>query len=102
MFRTVMQDADFVHLPMLAVPVPSIAQTTEGPEDERAALLGQVTRCTRGINYLGLPSIAVPCGFTSGRLPASFQLVGRPFSEGTLLRAADGYQRMTAFHTMSP
>lgn len=99
---TVMQHADMVHLPTLAVPVPSIAQTTEGPEDERAALLGQVTRCTRGINYLGLPSIAVPCGFTSGRLPASFQLVGRPFSEGTLLRAADGYQRMTAFHTMSP
>jgi aspartyl-tRNA(Asn)/glutamyl-tRNA(Gln) amidotransferase subunit A len=44
-------------------------------------------------NLAGLPAISVPCGFTAGGLPIGLQLTGRSFDEGTLLRAADAYER---------
>jgi aspartyl-tRNA(Asn)/glutamyl-tRNA(Gln) amidotransferase subunit A len=97
-----MGEADCVHLPTLPVPVPSIAETTTGSPAEIAGKIARVTHCTRGINYLGLPSVAVPCGFTPDGLPASFQLVGRPYDEAVLLRAADAYQRRTDWHHAVP
>ena len=57
---------------------------------------------TVSANLTGLPSISVPCGFSSSRLPIGFQLTGRAFDEATLLRAADAYQRDTEFHTEVP
>jgi aspartyl-tRNA(Asn)/glutamyl-tRNA(Gln) amidotransferase subunit A len=57
---------------------------------------------TVSANLTGLPSISVPCGFSSSRLPIGFQLTGRAFDEATLLRAADAYQRDTTFHTEVP
>jgi len=57
---------------------------------------------TVSANLTGLPSISVPCGFSSSRLPIGFQLTGRAFDEATLLRAADAYQRDTTFHTEAP
>jgi aspartyl-tRNA(Asn)/glutamyl-tRNA(Gln) amidotransferase subunit A len=56
---------------------------------------------TVSANLTGLPSISVPCGFSSG-LPIGIQLTGRAFDEATLLRAADAYQRDTAFHAEAP
>jgi aspartyl-tRNA(Asn)/glutamyl-tRNA(Gln) amidotransferase subunit A len=70
----------------------------DGPSDVRAALL----RYTRPFNLSGHPVCSVPCGFTAGGLPIGMQLVGRPFDEATVLRAADAYQRLTDFHTRRP
>ncbi|WP_131735486.1 amidase [Actinomadura roseirufa] len=53
-------------------------------------------------NAAGLPAAAVPCGFTSAGLPLSFQVVGRPFGESTVLRVADVYQRHTDWHLRVP
>lgn len=97
-----MGGADMVHIPTLAVPVPTISETTEGAPADVAAAIGKVTHCTRGINYLGLPSLSLPCGFAGNGLPAAFQLVGRPFGEATLLRAGDAYQRRTDHHFQVP
>lgn len=94
--------ADMVHMPTLPVPVPSIAEATAGTLEEQGVVLSRVTTMTRGINYVGLPSLSVPCGFTANGLPAAFQLVGRPFAEPVLLRAGDAYQRRTDFHTRLP
>jgi aspartyl-tRNA(Asn)/glutamyl-tRNA(Gln) amidotransferase subunit A len=62
----------------------------------------RLVRCTAPFNYLGLPALSVPCGFTGNGLPASFQLVGRPFSEATLLRAAQSFERATDWHRRAP
>jgi aspartyl-tRNA(Asn)/glutamyl-tRNA(Gln) amidotransferase subunit A len=100
--ETAFAGADLVHLPALTVPVPTIAETT-GPDGAHASrTLAALTHCTRGINYLGLPAVSIPAGFTSNGLPCAFQLVGRPFAEAMLLRAADAYQRDTQWHRTAP
>ena len=70
----------------------------DGPSDVRTALL----RFTRPFNFSGHPVCALPCGFTQTGLPVGMQLVGRPFDEATVLRAADAFQRLTDFHTRRP
>jgi aspartyl-tRNA(Asn)/glutamyl-tRNA(Gln) amidotransferase subunit A len=54
------------------------------------------------VNYLGVPALALPCGFDPGGLPFGLQLIGRPFSEPLLLRAGAAYQRETGWHTRAP
>jgi aspartyl-tRNA(Asn)/glutamyl-tRNA(Gln) amidotransferase subunit A len=53
-------------------------------------------------NLAGLPAVAVPCGFSSTGLPLSMQIVGKPFAEGTVLKVADAYQRLTGWHLEVP
>ena len=57
---------------------------------------------TRPINYLGLPSVSVPCGLDSNGLPIGFQIQGRPFAEARVLKIADAYQRDTDWHRRLP
>jgi aspartyl-tRNA(Asn)/glutamyl-tRNA(Gln) amidotransferase subunit A len=57
---------------------------------------------TRAINYMGLPSVSVPCGFDSKGLPIGFQIQGRPFAEARVLKVADAYQRDTDWHERVP
>jgi aspartyl-tRNA(Asn)/glutamyl-tRNA(Gln) amidotransferase subunit A len=52
-------------------------------------------------NLAGIPGISVPCGLAGG-LPVGLQLLGRPFDETTLLRAAHGYQSATRHHLARP
>lgn len=42
---------------------------------------------------IGLPAISIPAGFTPDGLPVGLELLGTPFSEGTLLRISYAYER---------
>src|SRR5439155_513704 len=53
------------------------------------------------VNLAGLPGISVPCGFPGG-LPVGLQLIGKPFDEATVLRAAHAYEQTTEWHTRRP
>ena len=53
-------------------------------------------------NLTGSPTLALPCGFSSSGLPLSFQLSGRAFEEGTVLRVGHAYEQATAWHTRRP
>jgi aspartyl-tRNA(Asn)/glutamyl-tRNA(Gln) amidotransferase subunit A len=59
---------------------------------------------TVSANLAGLPAISIPCGFvqTEARLPVGLQLTGRMFDEGTILRVADAYERVTTWHKETP
>lgn len=94
--------ADLALLPAISIPVPTIAATTEGAPADVAAVIGKLTHCTRGLNYLGLPAASVPCGFDNAGLPVSFQLVGRPYHEATILGMVDAYQGVTDWHLRVP
>lgn len=45
--------------------------------------------------HTGQPAITVPMGFTKSGLPAGLQLLGRPFSEPTLLKLAYAFENAT-------
>jgi aspartyl-tRNA(Asn)/glutamyl-tRNA(Gln) amidotransferase subunit A len=53
-------------------------------------------------NATGLPTLALPCGFTSSGLPLSFQLAAQPFAEGLVLRVGHAYEQATPWHTRRP
>jgi aspartyl-tRNA(Asn)/glutamyl-tRNA(Gln) amidotransferase subunit A len=57
---------------------------------------------TTPANLAGLPAIAVPAGFDAEGLPLSLQLVGRPFDEPRLLRAARAHEREAAIAVEAP
>ena len=57
---------------------------------------------TFSANITGQPAITVPCGLSNTGLPIGFQLLGRPFAEGTLFRLARGYERMHKWYALSP
>jgi Asp-tRNA(Asn)/Glu-tRNA(Gln) amidotransferase A subunit family amidase len=63
---------------------------------------GAITANTRAINYMGLPSVSVPCGFDSKGLPIGFQIQGRPFAEARVLKVAHAYQQDTDWHKRVP
>ena len=64
--------ADLILTPVLAIPVPTIAETTGRTGKAYLDMVVAITRNTKVVNYLGLPAIGVPCGFTSNGLPTSF------------------------------
>ncbi len=99
---TCLQGCDLTHLPTLVVHTPTIAATTEGEPATVMKAIARVTHATRGINYLGLPALSVPAGLSAAGLPLAFQLVGRPFAEAVLLKAADAFQRDTDWHRRRP
>ncbi|MGE0723799.1 MAG: amidase [Alphaproteobacteria bacterium] len=100
--QAVFSRADVMLTPMLATQVPTLAATDAqvSPEATRAA--AAVARNTRPINYLGLPALGFPGGFSSNGLPIGLQLVGRPFDEATLFRVGHAYQRETRWHIRLP
>jgi aspartyl-tRNA(Asn)/glutamyl-tRNA(Gln) amidotransferase subunit A len=93
---------DAVIAPVSPVPAPTIAESDVGNSPDAEAVIQRLTRFTRPVNYLGLPSLAVPSGFTRGGLPVGMQLIGRSFDEATLLGIGAAFQRATDFHERVP
>jgi len=93
---------DAVIAPVSPVPAPTIAESDIGNTPGAEAVIQRLTRFTRPVNYLGLPSLAIPSGFTKSGLPVAMQLIGRSFDEATLLTIGGGFQRATDFHARVP
>jgi aspartyl-tRNA(Asn)/glutamyl-tRNA(Gln) amidotransferase subunit A len=99
-------DAAFQNFDVLASPVsPTPAfRLGEKVDDPFQMYLSDV--CTLPINIAGLPAISVPAGFVDGpdgqRLPVGLQIIGRPFDEETVLRAAYAFQEATEWHKARP
>ena len=100
--QAVFSKVDLILTPILPMAVPTVAETSGRTGKAYLDMVVALTRNTKVINYLGLPAISVPCGFTANGLPTAFQLVGRPLQEAALLRAADRYQQATDWHTREP
>jgi aspartyl-tRNA(Asn)/glutamyl-tRNA(Gln) amidotransferase subunit A len=93
---------DAVIAPVAPVPAPTIVESDVGNSPNAEAVIQRLTRFTRPINYLGLPSLALAAGFTRGGLPVAMQWIGRSFDEAMLLRIGAAFQRATDFHTRVP
>jgi aspartyl-tRNA(Asn)/glutamyl-tRNA(Gln) amidotransferase subunit A len=93
---------DAVIAPVAPVAAPTIAESDVGTSPDAEAVIQRLTRFTRPINYLGLPSLAIPSGFTKTGLPVGMQVIGRSFDEAMLLRIGAAFQRATDFHDRIP
>lgn len=102
--RAVLSDLDALAMPTLPIVAPRIdALQTPIRLGEREVTVSYATlRNTFPFNLTGQPALAIPCGFTSGGLPASLQLVSGHFNEPALLRLGHAYQRVTDWHLRSP
>ncbi|HLJ00517.1 MAG TPA: amidase, partial [Bradyrhizobium sp.] len=96
------EGVDAVIAPVSPIPAPTIAESDVGNAPDAEAVIQRLTRFTRPINYLGLPALSIPSGFTRGGLPVGLQLIGRSFDETTLLRIGAAFQRATDFHAKVP
>ncbi len=95
-FRQVFEQVDVI----AAATSPTVAfRIGEKTDDPLAMYLSDVL--TLPASLAGVPGISLPCGFAAG-LPVGLQLIGRPFDEGTILRVADAYQRVTDWHARRP
>jgi aspartyl-tRNA(Asn)/glutamyl-tRNA(Gln) amidotransferase subunit A len=69
-----------------ATPSAAFGIGEKGSADPVEMYLNDVFTVT--VNMAGLPGLAVPAGLSSGGLPLSLQLIGRPFDEETLFSIA--------------
>ncbi len=72
------------------------------PESRGNAPRAQLLGFTRLFNVLGLPAVSVPCGVSASGLPIGLQLIGRPFDDAGILRAAYAYEQDAGWHTRRP
>lgn len=54
------------------------------------------------MNVAGVPSLALPCGFSKDNLPIGMQLIGKHFFDATLLALGNEYQKNTDWHEKKP
>ena len=96
------ESVDVLLTPAAPIPAPKIGQEVSTVRGEKHSTLQILARMTRPFNVSGSPTITVPCGFSSDRLPFGLQIAGRMFDEGTVLRAAYAYEQATGWHTRRP
>ena len=102
------EEVDCILSPTAPIPAPlrSTHDLSGGSESNR--IRPRLTRNTRLINLLGLPSISVPCGFAQVQnsdseegLPVGLQISGPWWSEKKLLQVAHAYERATPWHIIN-
>ncbi|HYS49321.1 MAG TPA: amidase family protein, partial [Xanthobacteraceae bacterium] len=95
-------DVDVVVTPAARFAAPTIAETdvTAGPSAD--AMIQQITRLMRPINYLGLPALVLPAGWSRGAMPIGVQLIGRPFGDEMLVALGAAFQAATDHHRRAP
>jgi aspartyl-tRNA(Asn)/glutamyl-tRNA(Gln) amidotransferase subunit A len=72
-------------------------------EDDPLAIARRLDlrNCTP-FNINGLPTISIPCGFTSTGLPIGLQISGPPGGEAVVLQLAHAYEQATEWHRRRP
>ena len=85
-----------------ATPIPAEAGMAKNGKQEFLNMLGGRRTYTTPSNLAGVPGLSINCGFTSDGLPVGLQMVGRPYEETTLFRAAYAYEQATDWHTRRP
>jgi aspartyl-tRNA(Asn)/glutamyl-tRNA(Gln) amidotransferase subunit A len=81
---------------------PTVTEEAPPIEGDPAPLLSTKPNLAHPANVSGYPVIAVCTGFSERGLPLSMQLVGKPFTEPTLFRAAHAYEQATEWRARRP
>ncbi|MBI2149753.1 MAG: amidase [Acidobacteria bacterium] len=85
----------------LIVPQPA-ANAGRGAAPPAAGGGGGALNNTAAFNIYGLPTMSLPCGFTTAGLPIGLQISGAPFAESTVIALAYAYEQATEWHKRRP
>jgi aspartyl-tRNA(Asn)/glutamyl-tRNA(Gln) amidotransferase subunit A len=101
------QTVDCKLIDALVVPTTPFAATQIGAEEvsisgQRESVRAGLLRLNRPANFAGVPSISIPCGFTSEGLPVGLQIIGQPWQEKTILQIAHAFERAHDYHLRRP
>ena len=98
-----LEDVDVIVLPTSPTVAPLLPQEAgiKSQEDARSRISG-VRNFTGAFNVANLPALSIPCGFSADNLPLSLQIVGKPMTDGLLMRVAHAYQQVTDWHLRRP
>lgn len=90
--------------PITAFPIASGELTVGGKTYDFSAPSGGMilSRNCSPSNYTGLPSVSIPAGLSSKRLPIGFQLTGAHFEDMKLLGIAQAVERMVGYREVAP
>jgi aspartyl-tRNA(Asn)/glutamyl-tRNA(Gln) amidotransferase subunit A len=106
-FARIFEEFDVLVAPARLDIAPKISEPLDRPAGAigASATTGAGVRGLRSIipagNLAGLPALVLPCGYFSG-MPVGLQLVGRPFSENTLLQLGIQFQKTSGWHRKTP
>ncbi len=95
-------DAAFKEVDLIVTPVtPTPAfKLGEKVDDPLQMYLSDIY--TISVNLAGVPAISLPCGFSTAGLPIGLQIIGRPFEEDMVIRAAHAYEQVTNWRAKRP
>ena len=96
-FEAAFQDVDLIATPVTPTPAFKFGAKADDPLQMYLSDIFTISA-----NLAGVPAIALPCGFSQAGLPIGLQLIGRPFEEETLLRAAYAYEQSTQWRAKKP
>jgi aspartyl-tRNA(Asn)/glutamyl-tRNA(Gln) amidotransferase subunit A len=93
---------DAVIAPVARSAAPTIAETDVGGGPGAEAVIQGVTRFMRPVNFLGVPALAIPAGFSDRGLPIGIQLMGRPYRDEQVIALGRAFQAETDHHQKVP
>ncbi len=96
-FEKAFQQCDVILGPVSPTPPFKIGEKTQDPLH-----MYLVDVYTVLINLAGVPSLALPCGFSKKGLPVGMQIMGPQFSESLILNVAYQYEQNTSWHKEKP
>jgi aspartyl-tRNA(Asn)/glutamyl-tRNA(Gln) amidotransferase subunit A len=96
-YEKVFHECNVLLMPVMPTPPVKIGELMDDPVQLYLADIYTVLQ-----NPVGVPSLAIPCGFTASGLPIGMQLVGKMFDEPLLFQVGHAYQQKTDWHTKKP
>ena len=95
-YQKALSECDVILMPVEPMAATKIGELINNPIQN---MLADIFTCQTPV---GVPSLAVPCGFTKENLPIGMQIIGKMFAEPLLLQLGYAYQQVTNWHKKKP
>ena len=92
-FTTAFAGVDVILTPVAPTPAFKIGEKVNDPLQMYLSDIFTIP-----VNLAGTCALSVPAGFSASGLPIGLQLIGKPFGEETVLRAAHAFEQATEWH----
>lgn len=99
-FNRVFESSDALLVPTTAITPKPIKQYEVEINGEKEHIYSALLRLNGPANLTGLPSLSVPCGFSSDGMPIGMQLIGKHFDESNLYRIGYAFEKEAGIPTL--